>query len=45
MLGETIDVAVRGQTRDSYAYGALAAARFLAGKPAGAYSIGDVLGL
>lgn len=45
MLGETIDVTVRGHTRDSYAYGALAAARFLAGKGAGLYSMSDVLGL
>jgi 4-hydroxy-tetrahydrodipicolinate reductase len=45
MLGETIDLTVRGHTRDSYAYGALAAARFLAGKPAGTYSMSDVLGL
>ena len=45
MIGETIDLTVRGQTRDSYAYGALAAARFLAGKPAGMYTMNDVLGL
>lgn len=45
MLGETIDVTVRGQSRDSYAYGAIAAAKFLAGKPPGLYSMNDVLGL
>ncbi|MBL8810869.1 MAG: 4-hydroxy-tetrahydrodipicolinate reductase [Planctomycetaceae bacterium] len=45
MMGETIDLTVRGHTRDSYAYGALAAAKFLAGKGAGLYSMADVLGL
>lgn len=45
MLGETIDVSVKGHTRDSYAYGALAAARFVVGKPAGLYTMNDVLGL
>lgn len=45
LMGETIDLTVRGHTRDSYAYGALAAAKFVAGKPAGLYSMADVLGL
>lgn len=45
MLGETLEVSVRGHTRDSYAYGALAAAKFAFGKPAGLYSMADVLGL
>jgi len=44
-MGETIDITVRGQTRDSYAYGALAAAKFLATQKAGLYSMADVLGL
>lgn len=44
MLGEAIDITVKGSTRDSYAYGALAAARFLATKKAGLYSMADVLG-
>ena len=44
MLGETIDVAVKGSTRDSYAYGALAAAKFLATRKPGLYSMADVLG-
>ena len=44
MMGETIDLHVRGHSRDSYAYGALAAAKFLSGKPAGSYSMNDVLG-
>jgi 4-hydroxy-tetrahydrodipicolinate reductase len=44
MLGEAIDLTVRGHTRDSYAYGALAAAKFLATKKPGLYSMADVLG-
>lgn len=44
LLGETIELAVRSQTRDSYAYGALAAAKFLAPKKPGLYSMSDVLG-
>jgi 4-hydroxy-tetrahydrodipicolinate reductase len=45
LLGETLEVAVRGQSRDSYALGAIAAAKFLATQPAGLYSMTDVLGL
>lgn len=45
MLGETLEVYVRGHSRDSYAYGALAAAKFAAGRPAGLYTMSDVLGL
>ena len=45
MLGETIELAVRATSRDCYAAGALAAAKFLAGKPAGLYGMNDVLGL
>lgn len=45
LLGETLEVSVRGHTRDSYAYGALAAAKFAATKSAGLYSMADVLGL
>ena len=45
MLGETMEIYVRGHTRDSYAYGALAAAKFLASKSAGLYSMDDVLDL
>jgi 4-hydroxy-tetrahydrodipicolinate reductase len=44
MLGETIDITVRNHTRDSYSYGALAAAKFLVRKKAGLYSMADVLG-
>ena len=45
MMGETIDLTVRGHSRDSYAYGALAAAKFLVAKKPGLYSIDDALGL
>lgn len=45
MMGETIDLTVRGHTRDSYAYGALAAAKYVVSKGAGLYSMADVLGL
>jgi 4-hydroxy-tetrahydrodipicolinate reductase len=45
MLGETLEVHVRGHTRESYAYGALAAAKFLATRGAGLYTMADVLGL
>ena len=34
MLGETLELTVRASNRDCYAHGALAAAKFLAGKPA-----------
>jgi 4-hydroxy-tetrahydrodipicolinate reductase len=42
--GETIELGHRALNRDGFARGALDAARFLAGKPAGLYSIDDVLG-
>jgi 4-hydroxy-tetrahydrodipicolinate reductase len=45
MLGETIELTVRATNRDCYALGALAAAKFLAGKPVGLYGMGDVLGM
>jgi 4-hydroxy-tetrahydrodipicolinate reductase len=45
LLGETVELTVRASSRDCYALGALAAARFLAGKPPGMYSMNDVLGL
>ena len=44
-LGETLELTHRGHTRDSYARGALLAAKFLADKPAGRYTMNDVLGL
>ncbi len=45
MLGETVELVVRASSRDCYALGALAAAKFLIGKPSGLYSLNDVLGL
>lgn len=45
LMGETIDLTVRGHTRDSYAYGALMAVKFLTAQGAGLYSMDDVLGL
>lgn len=45
LMGETIDITVRGHTRDSYAYGALAAAKYVVTQQAGVYSMADVLGL
>lgn len=44
-LGETIELTQRATSRDCYARGALAAAKFLVGKPAGRYSMSDVLGI
>jgi len=43
--GESLAVNVRATSRDCYARGALAAAAFLVGRPAGLYSMADVLGL
>ncbi len=45
MLGETLELTVRASNRDCYALGALAAAKFVAGKPPGLYTMNDVLGL
>jgi 4-hydroxy-tetrahydrodipicolinate reductase len=45
MLGETIELRVAASNRDCYAQGALLAAKWLVGKPAGLYSMNDVLGL
>jgi 4-hydroxy-tetrahydrodipicolinate reductase len=44
-LGETMELVHKGHSRDSYARGALAAAKFLADRPPGRYSMNDVLGL
>jgi 4-hydroxy-tetrahydrodipicolinate reductase len=44
-LGETMELVHKGYSRDSYARGALAAAKFLANRPAGRYTMNDVLGL
>ena len=45
MLGETIEIRVAASNRDCYASGAIAAAKFLFGKPPGMYTMADVLGL
>ncbi len=45
MIGEIIEVRVGASNRDPYASGAIAAAKFLSNKPAGNYSMFDVLGL
>jgi 4-hydroxy-tetrahydrodipicolinate reductase len=44
-LGEMVELTVRATNRDCYVQGALAAARFLVGRPAGLYGMDDVLGL
>jgi 4-hydroxy-tetrahydrodipicolinate reductase len=43
--GERVEVTVRSQSRMTYALGALRAVKFLRGKRAGLYDMGDVLGL
>jgi len=45
LLGETVELHVAATSRDAYAHGALAAAKFVAGRPAGLYDMFDVLGL
>ena len=45
MLGELIEITVRVTNRDCYAFGAIAAAKFLVGKEPGLYSMNDVLGI
>src|SRR5438876_1216875 len=42
-LGETLELTHRAQTRDCYARGALQAAKFLARRPPGRYTMDDVL--
>jgi 4-hydroxy-tetrahydrodipicolinate reductase len=44
-LGETIELTHRAHTRDCYVRGALLAAKYLAGRPPGRYTMNDVLGL
>lgn len=44
-LGETMELVHKGHTRDAYVRGALQAAKFLATKAPGRYSMNDVLGL
>jgi 4-hydroxy-tetrahydrodipicolinate reductase len=43
--GERVEVTVRSQSRMTYAAGALRAAQWLEGRPAGLYDMFDVLGL
>jgi 4-hydroxy-tetrahydrodipicolinate reductase len=43
--GETLELSHRAHDRDCYARGALEAAKFLADRPPGRYSMDDVLGL
>jgi 4-hydroxy-tetrahydrodipicolinate reductase len=45
LLGETLEITVTASSRDCYALGALAAAKFVAGRQPGMYSMHDVLGL
>jgi 4-hydroxy-tetrahydrodipicolinate reductase len=44
-LGETVTLGHDAHSRDNFARGALRAAKWLVGKKAGLYSMGDVLGL
>ncbi len=44
-IGERIEISHKSSSRQSYADGALRAARFLADKPTGLYDMQDVLGL
>ncbi|HXG08658.1 MAG TPA: 4-hydroxy-tetrahydrodipicolinate reductase [Gemmataceae bacterium] len=44
-LGETLELTHKAHTRDCYARGALQAAKYLAHRPAGRYTMNDVLGL
>lgn len=45
MMGERIEINVAASNRDCYASGALAAAKWLQGKPNGLYNMFDVLGM
>jgi 4-hydroxy-tetrahydrodipicolinate reductase len=44
-LGETLELTHRAHARDCYARGALQAAKYLADRPPGRYTMADVLGL
>ena len=44
-LGERLELTHRAHSRDTFARGALRAARWIAGQPPGLYSMHDVLGL
>ncbi|MBI1903648.1 MAG: 4-hydroxy-tetrahydrodipicolinate reductase [Planctomycetia bacterium] len=45
MLGESMEITIRATSRDCYALGALAAAKWLARQKPGIYGMSDVLGL
>jgi 4-hydroxy-tetrahydrodipicolinate reductase len=45
LMGESLELSVRATGRDSYALGALEAAKFVARQKPGLYSMADVLGL
>jgi 4-hydroxy-tetrahydrodipicolinate reductase len=44
LLGETLELTHRSQNRDGYALGALDAAKLLAGRPPGLYTLDDLFG-
>jgi 4-hydroxy-tetrahydrodipicolinate reductase len=44
-LGETLELTHRAHARDCYVRGALQAAKYLANRPAGRYTMNDVLGI
>jgi 4-hydroxy-tetrahydrodipicolinate reductase len=44
-LGERIELVHKAHTRDNFAMGALRAAKWITGQPAGKYDMMDVLGL
>ncbi|HWA36822.1 MAG TPA: 4-hydroxy-tetrahydrodipicolinate reductase [Burkholderiales bacterium] len=44
-IGERLELVVRSQSRMTYASGAVRAAKWLRGRPAGVYDMADVLGL
>src|SRR5262249_49274123 len=44
LMGECLELSHRALNRDGFALGALDAAKFLAGKPAGKYTMEDLLG-
>ncbi|MDR1053441.1 MAG: 4-hydroxy-tetrahydrodipicolinate reductase [Planctomycetaceae bacterium] len=43
LLGETLEISVKATSRDCYAFGAIAAAKFIHNKPAGKYKMTDLL--
>ncbi|MDR1478547.1 MAG: 4-hydroxy-tetrahydrodipicolinate reductase [Planctomycetaceae bacterium] len=43
LLGEALEISVKATSRDCYALGAIAAAKFIHNKPAGKYNMNDLL--